>query len=443
MKFNKLFTTFTAACVLSSGTCAFAAETVVDSTAAIVNQEIVLESQLNDAVKKMSDQYKARGMHVEELDIRRQALEVLITRSLILQMAKAQGSELSDMELDKTLDQTALSNNVSKEQILSSYGQNLSTAQAREKFKEDFIINEVRRASIRQKIHISEAEINSLANQLKERGNNVEPYYNISQITVPLSSNASDREYERAQNNARAAIAMLKRGAAPEEVSAKYGSSHDNLNMGFVPETALPLPFVPGLVKAHPGDVIGPFRSQVGFHIIKLNDVTKNAMAPIVTYDAAHILIKTSIIYSDEAAVARLNSIRRDIESGAISFADAAKQYSEDPGSAVSGGDLGYSLPERYDPGFARGMIALKVGEISEPVKSSFGWHLILLKDKKVDTDSMEVYKEKAHSILFEREYNEAVINWERNLRETSYIRVLDAELVNAGIKLDQDKPDF
>ena len=402
MKLKTLFTAIATACTLATSASVQAQEVTLDSTAAIVNQEIILNSELNKATQKFLDQYKAHGMKVDEIDVRRQALENLITRSLILQLAKTQGSELTDMELDKTIEQTALINNT-----------------------------------------ISQSEINSLAKQLKEKGNTVEPYYNIAQITVPLSSTANEHEYERAQRNARAAISMLRSGAAPEEVSAKYGSVNDNVNMGFVPETSLPLPFVPGLVKAKPGDVIGPFRSQVGFHIVKLIDVTKNAMAPIVTYDAAHILIKTSIIYSDEAAVAKLQGIKHDITSGNISFADAAKQYSEDPGSAINGGDLGYALPDRYDPGFARGMMELTPGQISEPVKSSYGWHLIYLKDKKVDTDSMEVYKDKAYSILFEREYNEAVLNWERNLRETSYIRVLDPALLNAGVKLDQEKPKF
>jgi len=443
MKLKTLFTAIATACTLATSASVQAQEVTLDSTAAIVNQEIILNSDLNKATQKFLDQYKAHGMKVDEIDVRRQALENLITRSLILQLAKNQGSELTDMELDKTIEQTALINNTSKETLLGSYGKNLTSAQAREKFKEDYVINEIRRSSIRQKIHISQSEINSLAKQLKEKGNTVEPYYNIAQITVPLSSTANEHEYERAQRNARAAISMLRSGAAPEEVSAKYGSVNDNVNMGFVPETSLPLPFVPGLVKAKPGDVIGPFRSQVGFHIVKLIDVTKNAMAPIVTYDAAHILIKTSIIYSDEAAVAKLQGIKHDITSGNISFADAAKQYSEDPGSAINGGDLGYALPDRYDPGFARGMMELTPGQISEPVKSSYGWHLIYLKDKKVDTDSMEVYKDKAYSILFEREYNEAVLNWERNLRETSYIRVLDPALLNAGVKLDQEKPKF
>ena len=191
--------------------------------------------------------------------------------------------------------------------------------------------------------------------------------------------------------------------------------------------------------KLKSGDVIGPFRSSIGMHIIKLYDVSHSAVTPIKTYDAAHILIKTSIIYSDEAAVAKLKDIASEINKGTITFAQAAKQYSEDPGSAIKGGDLGYAVADIYDPNFARALTQLHVGQMSQPVKSAFGWHLILLKDTRVDRDSLEVFKEKANSIIFEREFNEAVTSWERSLREMAYIHVIDPELVNSGVSLDQD----
>ena len=141
-------------------------------------------------------------------------------------------------------------------------------------------------------------------------------------------------------------------------------------------------------------------------HIIKLFDVSHSAISPIKTYNASHILVKTSIIYSDEAAVAKLNDIAQQIKSGAITFEQAAKKYSEDPGSAIRGGNLGYAAAETYDPGFAQGLQSLRVGQLSEPIKSSYGWHLILLNDIKVDRDSLDAYKEKANSILFEREFS-------------------------------------
>lgn len=413
-------------------------EIVLDATAAVVNNGIVLESELNDETNKLLAQYKARGANVDPITARKQALQTLITNSIILQIARNNGAEVTDMQLDSTLENAAMRNNTSVDNILRSMGPNLTKAQAREKFKEQYLINEVRRSSVRQRINISDTEVTTLAKALQHRGN-VEPMYHIAQILIPLSSTPTEAEYRRVEQESKNALYALRNGANVQEVAAKFATSEQNADLGYVPETAVPLPFLPGILNAKPGDVIGPFRSSVGMHIIKLFDVSHSAISPIKTYNASHILVKTSIIYSDEAAVAKLNDIAQQIKSGAITFEQAAKKYSEDPGSAIRGGNLGYAAAETYDPGFAQGLQSLRVGQLSQPIKSSYGWHLILLNDIKVDRDSLDAYKEKANSILFEREFSEAVVNWERSMREMAYIHVIDPILVNNGVKLDSD----
>ncbi len=263
--------------------------------------------------------------------------------------------------------------------------------------------------------------------------------YHIAQVIIPISAEPTENEFLRVQSEAKSVLAKLRNGANVEEVAAKYATSDQSADLGYVPETAIPLPFVPAIVNARPGTVVGPFRSNVGMHIIKVIDVTTNAITPIKTYDASHILIKTSLIFSDEAACAKLKSILDDIKAGRTTFSIAAKNFSEDPGSAVNGGDLGYAPAQSYVPSFARTLESLKVGQISSPVKTMFGWHIIKLNDVKVDRDSDEAFKEKANEIIFEREYSEAVINWERNLRDMAYIHVIDPQLLKAGLKLDQD----
>ncbi len=418
-------------------TSANAQEVTLDATAAVVNTGIVLESELNEQTKSLLDNYKARGANVDELTARRQALQALITRSLILQLANNNGAEVTDMQLDTTLEQAALRNNTSVDKILASYG-NISKEQAREKFKEDYLINEVRRSSVRAQVRISDTEINTLAKALKSRGS-VEPMYHLGQIVIPLSSAPSEAEYQRVQAESRQALNAVRNGANIEEVAAKYAVNAQPADLGYLPETSVPLPFLPAILNAHPGSVVGPFRSSIGMHIIKVFDITQNAITPIKTYDAAHILVKTSIIFSDEAAIAKLQGIMSDVNSGKLSFAQAAKKYSEDPGSAINGGDLGYQALDAYDPGFAAGLEALKIGQYSKPVKSSYGWHVIYLKDVKVDKDSLDAYKEKANSIIFEREFTEAVASWERTLRESAYIHVIDPELTNAGVGIELD----
>ncbi|MGN0903443.1 MAG: peptidylprolyl isomerase, partial [Succinivibrio sp.] len=278
----------------------------------------------------------------------------------------------------------------------------------------------------------------SMAKAIRDRGGH-EPQYHLYQIVIPLSSSPTEQEYQRVQYESKKALAAARNGENMEEIAAAYSNGSMESDLGYIPESAVPLPFLPAIVAAKPGDVIGPFRSSIGMHILKVADVSDNAVTPIKTYNSAHILLKTSIIFSDEKAVAKLKSLKEDILNGRISFDEAAKAYSEDPGSAVNGGDLGYSTPDSYDPGFARGLVSLKPGQISDPVKSNFGWHLIFLKDVKVDRDSINAYKEKAHNIIFEREYSEAVASWERSLRETAYIHILDKKLLDAHVMLDQE----
>ena len=420
---------------------ALAAEQQLDSTAAIVNSGIILESDLDKQTRLILNTYRSRGTAVDELTARRQAMQSLVTRSLILQIAERNGYDMTDARIDSSLKQVAMRNNTTSEGILKSYGSNLSTAKARDRFKEDYLINEIRRSSVRKQITVSENEVNSLAKALKERGS-VEPMYHLGQVIIPLSSNPGEKEYLKAKANANSAIAAIRHGANVESVAAKYAGSYKQSDLGYVPETSVPLPFLPAVVKARPGDVIGPFRSTIGLHILKVYDISKGAITPVKTYNAEHILIKTSVIFSDEAAVAKLNDILRRIKRGELTFAKAAKEYSEDPGTAYKGGDLGYQTLETFDAGFGQALGALSVGQYSEPVKSSYGWHLIHLKDVKIDKDSLDAYKDKARSIIVEREYGEAVASWERSLRESAYIHVLDKELISAGsnIEIDNNK---
>lgn len=188
---------------------AYAEEQVLDSTAAVVNNGIILESELNAHTQKLLSQYAATGAKVDEITARRQALQSLITRELILQIAQTNGAEVTDMQLDSTLESAALRNNTSTDKILKSYGPNLTEAQAREKFKEDYLINEIRRSSVRQRIHISPVEINTLAKALKQRGS-VEPMYHIAQVVIPLSSAPNEAEYNRVQSEARQALNAIK-----------------------------------------------------------------------------------------------------------------------------------------------------------------------------------------------------------------------------------------
>ncbi len=409
---------------------------VLDATAALVNNSIILKSELDATQKRI----QASNRSIGDLEARKAAMEQLIATSLVYQSATEQGVDLTDSQLDEALNDMAMRNHTTPDQILQGSGANLTRAQQREEFKKQIIMSEFRRTRVSSRIHASETEVKTLAEQLKTQGS-IEPRYHLGQIIVPLSEAPTFDEYGRAQKNANAVKASLQRGENFSTIAARYASGSNAGaagDLGWLPETQVPLPFVPSLIKARPGDVVGPFRSQMGLHILKVFDISTEAITPITTYHASHILVRTSIIFSDEAARAKINDIRNDILEGRRSFADAAKQFSEDPGSAVDGGSLGYAVPSRYDPAFAEVMVSLKKGEISQPFKSSFGWHIILLNDIRVDTSSDEAYRDRARNLILDRKFNEESQIWEKELRDSAYIQILDPELLSGGVSLDQ-----
>ena len=396
------------------------AEITLDSTAAIVNSDIVLQSELNQMQAEVERNFKERGAQVDAITARRAALEQLITRSIILQQGKQFGLSLTDTQINQALAQTALSSNVSVEQILASYKAS-SEAVARQRFAEDLIINEVRNNQVRRRVHISDAEVNLLAKSLREIGS-VEPSYHLAQIILPLDPRASYARVEAVTALANRVKREAQHGTDFMALSAQYAqgsTAAQGGDLGYVTESQVPVPFLPALLKAQVGDIIGPFRSPMGMHLIKLFDVTHQAVEPITTYKASHILLKTSIIFSDDAAQSELAALRTSILNGELSFADAAKKYSEDTGSASLGGELGYAPANTYVP----------------PVKSNYGWHLIYLEDKKIDKDSDEAYQQRARELIYNRIFAQEGSAWEREIRAAAYVRVTDPQLLDAGVE--------
>lgn len=419
-------------------------EIEIDSTAAIVNSNIILTSELNAAQNQIIRQFKEQNhSNIDPITARKAALEGLISRELILQMAKHQGIDITDLQLDQVLAQTAARNNMSVQNFLNTYMPNMPLAQAREKFKEEFIFNELKKSQIRNRINISQTDVELLANNLKKAQlDSVEPRYHLAQLIVPLSAEANIQQIQRANATIAHIKQLLKEGASFNELAARYtqGSlAAQGGDLGYLPESQVPPPFLPALLKAKPSDVLGPFRSPYGLHLIKLIDVSTELVEPVKLYDAAHILITTSIIFSDEAAVQKLKELKAAIESGNLSFAQAATKYSEDTGSAINGGDLGYATPETYDPAFANAMQKLQKGQISDPIKSNFGWHIIYLKDVKIDKNSNKAYEDKARALIYERQFKEEALNFEREIRDMAYIQVLDPQLLEANINLNQN----
>ena len=262
---------------------AHAAPVVLDRTAAVVNTDIILESELNAATKQVLTNASRQKVALDPIAARKAAMEHLITNTLVLQLAKERGVDLTDMQLDQALQETAAKNQTTPEKILNDVAPGASPAAQRESFRNEFMVNEFRRSGVRSRIVISDAEINSLAKQLKDRGS-IEPRYHLGLIVIPLAANPTEAQYNQAQAQAAEVKKELKAGTSFASVAARFSADASAANggdLGYIPETRVPMAFLPAVVKAKSGDLIGPVRSPIGLHFMKLFDVSNDAVDPV------------------------------------------------------------------------------------------------------------------------------------------------------------------
>ncbi|MDX7990502.1 peptidylprolyl isomerase SurA [Xenorhabdus littoralis] len=417
--------------MFSVNSVALAAPQEINKVSAVVNNDVVLESDVNSLLQSVKLNAKHAGQQIpDEKELRHQILERLIMDDIILQMAKQMQITIPDQALDSAITDIAAQNHLGLAQLkqsLAADGINFETY--RNQIRKEMTIAEVRNNEVRRRITILPQEIDSLANQMSSQ-NNQDTELNISHILIPLPENPSQEQVEKAEATVSKILSELKGGVDFGKLAITHSGDTQALkggNMGWSKLQELPSLFSEQLQSANKGQIIGPIRSGVGFHILKVNDIRGGHMPIAVTeVNARHILLKKTPVMSDDKARSELMKLREEIASGKITFEEAAKEHSEDPGSAMRGGELGWNLPSAYDPAFRDALLKLKKGEISQPVHSAFGWHLIqLLDSRKIDrTDAAQ--KDRAYRLLFNRKFNEEVQSWMQELRATAYVKILD-----------------
>lgn len=410
----------------------FAAPRVVEQVAAVVNNNVILESD----VKEMMISIKANTDPANLPDntiLRSQILDRLITENLILQEAQRLKITVTDDEVTDTIRNIAKENGATIDELrkyLLDTG--ISYSSYRERIHNEMLLDEARMASVSNRVNVTEKEVEALANTIaKQPTANID--INISHILIEIPENPTKAQVEQATNKAKEVISRLQNNESFAKLAATYSNDVNALkggNMGWHRLNELPTIFEERLIRAQKGEIIGPLRSGVGYHILKVEDTRAEQQKAITVKEvnARHILIKTNVLVTDDMAQDKLNSLRQGITIGAISFEEAAKSNSEDPGSAENGGELGWNLPERYDRDFANALLKLKKGEISKPIKSSFGWHLIQLHDtRNVDKTDL-AKKEQAYRLIFNRKFTEELQVWIQELKGDAYIKIIETE---------------
>ncbi|EDH2229469.1 peptidylprolyl isomerase SurA [Salmonella enterica] len=408
----------------------FAAPQVVDKVAAVVNNGVVLESDVDGLMQSVKLNAGQAGQQLpDDATLRHQILERLIMDQIILQMGQKMGVKITDEQLDQAIANIAKQNNMTMDQMRSRLaydGLNYSTY--RNQIRKEMIISEVRNNEVRRRITVLPQEVDALAKQIGTQ-NDASTELNLSHILIALPENPTSEQVNDAQRQAESIVEEARNGADFGKLAITYSADQQALKggqMGWGRIQELPGIFAQALSTAKKGDIVGPIRSGVGFHILKVNDLRGQSQSISVTeVHARHILLKPSPIMNDQQARLKLEEIAADIKSGKTTFAAAAKEYSQDPGSANQGGDLGWATPDIFDPAFRDALTKLHKGQISAPVHSSFGWHLIeLLDTRKVDkTDAAQ--KDRAYRMLMNRKFSEEAATWMQEQRVSAYVKIL------------------
>ncbi|MEI7236505.1 MULTISPECIES: peptidylprolyl isomerase SurA [Pectobacterium] len=414
-----------------SASTAFAAPQAVDKVAAVVDNSVVLESDVNSLLQSVKLNAQQAGQQLpDDATLRHQITDRLIMDNIILQMAQKMGIQVTDEQLNQAITNIAAQNKMSLDQLKSQLAyEGLNYNTYRNQIRKEMLISEVRNNEVRRRITVLPQEVDTLAKQIAtQTGENDE--LNLSHILIPLPENPTQQQVDEAENLATSLVKQINEGADFGKLAITYSADPQALKggqMGWGKLQEIPTLFAERLTQAQKGQVVGPIRSGVGFHILKVNDIRGgNKSVSVTETHARHILIKPSVVMTDSQAQAKLAEVAQQIKNGSTDFASQAKLLSQDPGSANQGGDLGWASPDMYDPAFRDALLKLKKGEISQPVHSSFGWHLIQLLDTRQVDKTDAAQKEQAYRMIFNRKFAEEAQTWMQEQRAAAYVKVIN-----------------
>jgi peptidyl-prolyl cis-trans isomerase SurA len=405
----------------------------IDSIAVVVNDEVITRNELEKRIKTVVTRMKAQNVALPDpADLRRQILERMIVERGQLQQAKEMGVRVDDTTLDRAIGRIAESQKMSLQDLRNQMEKEGTTfAQFREEIRDEIIMQRLREHEVDAKIQISDAEIDSYLEQQKAAAaEQVE--LNLSQIMIRIPDNASPEQIAARRERAEDVMRQLRTGADFAKMAGTYSDSSDNIKGGEIgwrnPDRLPPL-FVEPLSKLKPGQVTPIIKSAGAFHILKLVDrrtlADSQAAAAVQQTHVRHILIKVTPTMSAADAKRKLAEMKERLDNHAAKFEDLARQFSND-GSASKGGDLGWLYPGDTVPEFETAMNALKPGEVSAPVETSFGYHLIEVLERKSDDASKEKQRSVAREALHERKLEDATEEWQRQVRDQAYVEFRD-----------------
>ncbi|WP_286233614.1 peptidylprolyl isomerase SurA [Thalassotalea sediminis] len=423
-----LFKSFVLACALISSYTS-AKEVELDRVAVIVNDGVVLESEIQDLLSKIRQQAKKNNQTLpSDTALRVQVTEKLIDDNLVGQLGERMGIQISDAQLDDTLTAIAQDNNLTLEEFRQSIiNEGLDYEKYRENARQELVTGEVTRNAVRRRIYISPQETANLLAVMKEQTNN-DVEYRLGHILIEFPPEPSQADINAAKTRAEKVIALLNDGSDFTRIAiASSGGSNalEGGDLGWRGINELPTLFSELVDGKDKGTILGPIRTGLGFSIVKIQDIRGRQVVEVEEVKSRHILIEPTIILSEAKAKEMLMNLREQIISGEADFAELAKEHSDGP-TSVKGGDLGWADPSSFDPAFSNTLAKLDVNEVSQPFRSSFGWHLAELTGRRTLDATQQMNENRANQILYKRKYAMESARWLKEMRDEAYIEILE-----------------
>ena len=399
---------------------------LLDKVAAVVNDGVVLQSELDEQVVVIAQRLKQQSLELPAQSVlRQQVLERLVLQEIQMQRAKRAGIRVNDEQLNAALADVAQRNGIPLQQLPEVLAQQgIEYAAYRDGIRKELTLSILRNRDVIQKINVAPRELEQFLDKQKGRPSELNEY-NLSHILIAVPQAATTSQLEEASRRAADVFERAKKGEDFSRLAVAYSNSQTALeggSLGWRKGPEIPTVLADLVAGLQPGGVSEPLRTPSGYHIVRLNEVRGADVQTVVQQvKARHILLKPTEIQDDATVEQRLRTVRERITKGE-DFAAVAKVLSEDPGSASEGGDLGWTGPGTFVPEFEKELESLAENQISQPFRTQFGWHIIQLLGRRQFDNTDELRRQRAFMQLRESKADEETELWLRRLRDEAYV---------------------
>jgi peptidyl-prolyl cis-trans isomerase SurA len=402
----------------------------MDRIIAVVNNEVLLESELVEMEQTVRGQIRQRNTAMPPRDVlRKQVMERLILQRVQTQKADKVGIRVGDDALNAALRQIADNNKITLREfrdVLADDGYDF--ADFRDSIREEMIISRLRKSQVEDRVVVSDREVDTYLTTQSVQGSS-ETSYNLLHILISVPEAAAPEQLQIAQDKLKNIQELLSAGGDFSEVAAGYSDGQNALeggDLGWRKKGGLPTLFSDVVPNLAVGEVSKPLRSGSGYHLVVIKEKKSEETYLVKQTLASHILIKTNELTTDKDAQKRLEQLRERVINNE-DFAELARANSDDTGSAIEGGSLGWSSPGAMVPEFEEKMNVLPIGGLSVVFKSRFGWHMIKIIDRREQNMAEEFKRNKARAQIRQRKIEENLESWLRELRDESYVEYRDS----------------